>query len=152
MNRLIAVVAGFALSLTVAGCFAHETAAVDVAVKEWSCPQYDVALTSVTGDPTDPEARSYAFVACGHTGTVSCHTVQGVWTCSRPSEVLPNTASATVQSTALATSSVCTKDTDCKGDRICQQGQCTAPVVTAPAYPAYAPSPSPSTAAPALQF
>ena len=48
----------------------------------------------------------------------------------------------------------CTKDTDCKGDRVCDAGQCTAP---APASPELSPAPgaaaaesaNPATAAPA---
>jgi hypothetical protein len=37
----------------------------------------------------------------------------------------------------------CAKDTDCKGDRICVQGQCAEPAGNAPAAPPAAPTPGP---------
>ncbi len=45
----------------------------------------------------------------------------------------------------------CSKDTDCKGERICEAGRCVAPAVTAappPPPPPPAPSPAPATAPP----
>jgi hypothetical protein len=44
----------------------------------------------------------------------------------------------------------CTKDTDCKGDRICEQGVCTSPPPTAVAAP-IAPSPSDAPPAPVIE-
>ncbi len=48
--------------------------------------------------------------------------------------------------TALA-SAQCTKDTDCKGDRVCEAGKCTSPVSLPPAPPAPPGSETPTGAA-----
>jgi hypothetical protein len=47
-------------------------------------------------------------------------------------------------------SAQCTKDTDCKGDRVCEEGKCTAPVATpsAASPPSPAPVPAREAAAP----
>ena len=50
---------------------------------------------------------------------------------------------------AASASAQCTKDTDCKGERICAKGECVAPQGTAAATPAPLPAVAPAPLAPA---
>jgi hypothetical protein len=119
------------VALALVGCrgLAHEGAATSIASGDWNCLQQDMRLEIVYADQVDPEARNYAFIGCGHRGTVSCHDVGGVWTCSHPSDMQPGKSAVTAATpTAAAPSgSGCSKDIDCKGDRVCVQGQCADP-------------------------
>jgi hypothetical protein len=57
------------------------------------------------------------------------------------------TGAAVFLVSALA-SAQCTKDTDCKGDRVCEAGKCTSPVALPPAPPAPPGSEAPAGVAP----
>jgi len=53
---------------------------------------------------------------------------------------------ATVALQGAAASAQCTKDTDCKGNRICQNGECVAPAPAPPPPSGYNPAPAPAPA------
>jgi hypothetical protein len=89
--RAFLAVAVVALVFAAGGCVTHAAAAGHVAEADWNCLPGQVALEAENADKTDPEARSYAFVGCGHRGTVSCHDVGGVWTCGQPSDMQAKT-------------------------------------------------------------
>jgi hypothetical protein len=128
-SRACVLLAGVALALLGCRGLAHQGAAISIASGDWNCLQQDMRLEVVYADQVDPEARKYAFIGCGHRGTVSCHDVGGVWTCSHPSDMQPDTSTLAAPTPTAATPSGtgCSKDTDCKGDRVCVQGQCADP-------------------------
>ena len=124
--------------------------AVKVASSAWGCPMNQIEIAAIRGEnrgppppdvPTtsprltvwegqaDPDARTYDLSGCGKTGTVRCTWVgfpNRVWTCRPPAA--PSSTPAPAPSVPCAGTG-CAKDTDCKGDRICAQGQCADPVV-----------------------
>jgi hypothetical protein len=60
-------------------------------------------------------------------------------------------ASTVVVFSSLVARAQCSKDTDCKGERVCSEGACTAPpagAAPAPAAAPVAPAPAPAQAAP----
>ncbi len=56
-------------------------------------------------------------------------------------------SAAVLLTVSAAASAQCTKDTDCKGDRVCEAGKCTSPAALPPAPPAPPGSDAPGAAA-----
>ena len=121
------------LGLATAGCGPINTAH-DIAADAWNCKSTDILLES---SQDGPESIGYNFLGCGHRGTVTCtKTQRGNWHCDPPSDLAeqspPVPIGPPVSPRAAGDQAGCSKDTDCKGDRICVQSQCTDPPARTP--------------------
>jgi hypothetical protein len=117
-----------ALALVFASGCGPGVGAGETAARYWNCKNTDLVREGTTRP--DRDHVDYRFYGCGHRGVVACQKDSaGDWRCDPPDDLRLPTSNGG-----------CSKDTDCKGDRVCVQSQCTdAPargVPSAPTVPA----------------
>jgi|HubBroStandDraft_1064217.scaffolds.fasta_scaffold120092_1 hypothetical protein len=106
------------------------------AAHDLGCPAAAIDIKNVSTDANAHYANDFVAKGCGW--TANYHVVAMVGRGEYEAvQVSRSPLTPIVQAGAGASGPGCSKDTDCKGDRVCVQGQCADPAVkSAPPSPA----------------